>query len=67
MKKKFAIIRVQFGRLGNLLNLSLKKSSGDFDFDKRGLEHLSKWNHSKLHHPGKGSRQNQWYEVKYEE
>ena len=66
---KYAILRVQFNRLGRILNLSIKLSSGDADFDSRALEKIGQWNHPDLHHPGKykSNRQSQWYEVRYEE
>jgi outer membrane biosynthesis protein TonB len=65
--KKTAIVRVCYGRLGQLLSADIKISSGDLNVDSRALEHVRKLPHSALHHPGrhKKRRLNQWYEIRY--
>jgi hypothetical protein len=68
-KKKVAIIRVQYGRLGQALVVKVKVSSGDQQFDFRGVEYVRNLPHPPLHHPGgrKGVRPSQWYDIRYSE
>jgi len=65
--KKNTIIRVQYGRLGQVLLVSVKISSGDQQFDQRGIDFVKNTTHPNLHHPGKrkSARLNQWYEIRY--
>lgn len=66
-QRKSAIVRVSYGRLGQLLTASIKASSGDPNVDARALEHISKQPHPTLHHPGKNKKRrlDQWYDIRY--
>ena len=65
--RKTTIIRVSYGRLGQLQTIYIKKSSGDARVDNRALEHVKKLPHPALHHPGKHKKRrlNQWYDIRY--
>jgi len=67
--QRFAIIRVQYNKLGSVSKVELKRSSGDTQFDLRGLEFVRSGSHSPLHNHGKqkGLRLSQWYEIRYTE
>jgi hypothetical protein len=69
IQKKIAIIRVQYGKNGQVLIAKVKISSGDLSFDERGIEFLKKSTYSTLHHPNKhkGVRQSQWFDIRYSE
>ena len=68
-KKQIAIIRVQYGKNGQVLIEKVKISSGDSSFDERGIEFLKKSTYATLHHPSKhkGVRQSQWFDIRYSE
>jgi hypothetical protein len=69
LEKRTAIIRVQYGKHGQVLIAKVKISSGDLAFDERGIEFLKKSSYSTLHHPSKhkGARQSQWFDIRYSE
>ena len=66
-QRKAAIVRVQYGRQGQVLIAKIKLSSGDPDFDARAIEHVKGIPHPTLHHPGKDKkrRADQWNEIRY--
>lgn len=67
--KKFAVVRIQYGKLGQVLTAQIKITSGDKLFDQRAINSASSSTVAALHHPGKnkGRRINQWNEIRYTE
>ncbi len=65
--RRTAIVRISYGRLGEVLEAKIKISGGDAAFDARAIEHVRKLPHPALHHPGKNKkrRMHQWYEIRY--
>jgi TonB family protein len=66
---KSTIVRVQYGKRGQVITAEVKVSSGDTFFDTRALEYVRRLPHQNLHHPGKfkSRRQTQWSEIRYHE
>lgn len=67
--KKMAIVRVQYGRNGDVIGAEIKRSSGDAFFDIRAIEAASQGKSPRLHHPGKNKsrRIDQWNDIRYQE
>jgi len=55
-KNKTAIIRICYGKLGQVLSIKIKISSGDPSFDARAIEYIQQQTHQSLHHPGKNKK-----------
>ena len=68
-QNKIAIVRVCYGKSGQILSAGIKVSSGDVEFDGRAISHVQQQPHPALHHPGKNKarRINQWYDIRYHE
>lgn len=66
---KIAIVRVQYGKNGEVVSAQIKKTSGDANFDMRAMEAVSKTRMPRLHHPGRGKsrRIDQWNDIRYQE
>ena len=66
---KMAIVRVQYGRNGDVISAQIKRSSGDALLDMRAVEAASQGRLPRLHHPGKNKsrRIDQWNDVRYQE
>jgi hypothetical protein len=68
-RRKSAIVRVSYGRRGELCTSEIKISSGDAGVDLRALNYIKTLPHPTLHHPGKNKKRriNQWYDIRYYE
>ena len=68
-QNKVAIIRICYGKLGQVLSIKVKISSGDPEFDLRAIDFVQKQPHPALHHPGKNKKRriDQWYDIRYRE
>lgn len=66
---KMAIVRVQYGRNGDVINAEIKRSSGDTLLDMRAIEAALRGKSPRLHHPGKNKsrRIDQWNDIRYQE